>query len=70
VPWHQDYHAGTRTKKADGTWKAKPGCNKNGLASYEASCIGAAQQETGGQETGGQETGGASSLDDILKQWG
>jgi hypothetical protein len=36
VPWHADFHAGTKTKTADGHWKAKRGVDKKALAAYEA----------------------------------
>lgn len=28
MPWNGDYHASTKTKKADGTWKMKSGCKE------------------------------------------
>jgi hypothetical protein len=35
VPWSAEHHAASKTKKANGTWKAKPGGDKAALIVYE-----------------------------------
>ena len=69
VIWSADHHASTQTKKADGSWKAKPGGDKDALAAYEASFQTAPElaPAASSPEPAPAKT---NSLDDILKQWG
>lgn len=66
VPWNSQYHAGTKTKNGDGSWKRKRGGDKAAADHYENQYIG--DNRSGAPEAEETKPGVMPEMPDFLKR--